>query len=381
MSTKDYLEKDYYQVLGVAREASAEEIKKTYRQLARKYHPDANKGDAKAEERFKQISEAYDVLADEKRRREYDEARALLAGGGPRMGPGGMGGFDLSDLLGGQPGAGGAGMGDLFGGLFGRQRGGPRRGADVESEVRLGFAEAIEGATVPLRMTSETACASCQGNGAKNGIPPRPCPYCRGTGHSTRSQGGIAFSEPCRECRGRGQRTEEPCPDCAGNGRTSRSAVVQIRIPAGVTDGQRIRLRGKGAPGERGGPPGDLFVVARVRPHPVFGRSETSPENLTVTVPVTFPEAALGAEIKVPTLGGSPVTVKLPAGTGSGRTLRVRGRGAVRKDESRGDLLVTVVVAVPQRLSESARQALTEFAEATADEDPRAELLDQAQGE
>ncbi|MCX9193638.1 molecular chaperone DnaJ [Carbonactinospora thermoautotrophica] len=380
MSTKDYLEKDYYKVLGVPKDASTEEIKRAYRQLARKYHPDANKGDPQAEERFKEISEAYDVLADEKRRREYDEARALFGSGGFRVSSGGSGGgfqFDLGDLFGGVGGTGG--LGDLFGGLFGtRPRTAPRRGADVETEVTLRFSEAVEGTTVPLRMTSEAPCAHCAGTGARAGSTPRVCPNCLGTGNVSRQQGGFAFSEPCRECRGRGLVVDDPCPVCRGSGRGKSTQVMHVRIPPGVQDGQRIRLRGKGAPGERGGPPGDLYVQVHVEPHPVFGRSG---DNLTVTVPVTFPEAVLGAEIKVPTLSGAPVTVKLPPGTANGRTLRVRGKGAVRRDGTRGDLLVTVQVAVPQRLNEKARKALEEFAAATVGEDPRAGLLDLAKGE
>ncbi|MEV4872479.1 molecular chaperone DnaJ [Streptomyces syringium] len=392
MSTKDFVEKDYYKVLGVPKDATEAEIKKAYRKLAREYHPDANKGDAKAEDRFKEISEANDVLADPKRRKEYDEARALFGNGGYRPGPGGAGGgsfnFDLGDLFGGAQGGagaggfgGGGGLGDVFGGLFNRGGSGtrtqPRRGQDIESEVTLSFTEAVDGATVPLRMSSSAACKACSGTGDKNGTP-RVCPTCVGTGQvSHGTGGGFSLTDPCPDCKGRGLIPENPCDVCKGSGRAKSSRTMQVRIPSGVSDGQRIRLRGKGAPGERGGPHGDLYVVVHVGTHPVFGRKD---DNLTVTVPVSYVEATLGGEVKVPTLGGPPVTLKLPAGTPNGRTMRARGKGAVRKDGTRGDLLVTVEVAVPKDLDDKAREALEAYRDATADEDPRAELFQAAKG-
>ena len=385
MSTRDYLEKDYYKVLGVPKTATADEIKKSYRKLARKYHPDANKGDAKSEERFKEISEAYNVLSDAKERKEYDDARSLFGGGFRSPGAGGPGGaggfpFDLSDLFGGtDTGAGSRGrVGDLFGGMFGgrtTQQTRPRRGADVETEATLSFNDAINGATVSLRLTGEGACPTCHGTGAKSGTVPRVCPTCQGTGQSSRNLGSFAFSEPCKECRGRGLVVDDPCPECSGSGRAMSTRTIQARIPAGVADGQRIRLKGKGAPGERGGPAGDLYVRVHVSPHPIFGRSG---DNLTVTVPVTFAEAALGAEIKVPTLHGAPVSIRLPAGTPTGRTFRAPGKGARRKDGTNGALLVTVAVQVPQKLNGAAREALEEFRNATAGEDPRDDLLRRA---
>jgi molecular chaperone DnaJ len=385
VSTRDFLEKDYYKALDVSKTATADEIKKSYRKLARKYHPDANKGDPKAEEKFKEISEAYNTLSDAKRRKEYDDARSLFGSGGFRPpgqgGPGGFG-FDLGDLFGSGTGtnAGSGGrLGDLFGGVFGGGRGGtqtrPRRGADVETEATLSFHDAIEGTTVSLRLTGEGACPTCHGTGAKSGTVPRVCPTCEGTGQSSRNLGSFAFSEPCRECRGRGLVVDDPCPTCSGSGRAMSSRTIQARIPAGVADGQRIRLRGKGTSGERGGTAGDLYVRVHVTPHPIFGRSA---DNLTVTVPVTFTEAALGAEIKVPSLRGVPVSVRIPAGTPSGRTFRARGKGARRKDGTNGDLLVTVNVQVPQNLNSSARQALESFRDATAGEDPREDLLRRA---
>ncbi|MCX4628599.1 molecular chaperone DnaJ [Streptomyces sp. NBC_01443] len=392
MSTKDFVEKDYYKVLGVPKDATEAEIKKAYRKLAREFHPDANKGDASAEERFKEISEANDILGDAKKRKEYDEARALFGNGGFRPGPGGGGSFnfDLGDLFGGtQPGGGagggfgGGGLGDVFGGLFNRGGAGPgtrvqpRRGQDIESEVTLSFTEAVDGATVPLRMSSQAPCKACSGTGDKNGTP-RVCPTCVGTGQVSRgSGGGFSLTDPCADCKGRGLIAETPCDVCKGSGRAKSSRTMQVRIPAGVSDGQRIRLRGKGAPGERGGPAGDLYVVVHVDSHPVFGRKG---DNLTVTVPVTIAEAALGADIKVPTLNGPSVTLKLPPGTPSGRTMRARGKGAVRKDGSRGDLLVTVEVAVPASLSDKAREALEMYRDATESEDPRAVLFESAKG-
>ena len=388
MSTRDVLEKDYYKALGVSKTATPDEIKKSYRKLARKYHPDANKGDAKAEERFKEISEAYNTLSDAKRRKEYDDARSLFGSGGFRPpGQGGPGGFsfDLGDLFGGagadgttDAGSGGR-LGDLLGGMFGGGRSGtqtrPRRGTDIETEATLSFNDAIDGTTVSLRLTGEGACPTCHGTGAKSGTVPRVCPTCQGTGQSSRNLGSFAFSEPCKECRGRGLVVDDPCPSCSGSGRAMSSRTIQARIPAGVADGQRIRLRGKGAPGERGGPAGDLYVRVHVKPHPIFGRSG---DNLTVSVPVTFTEAALGAEIKVPSLRGVPVSVRIPAGTPSGRTFRVRGKGARRKDGTNGDLLATMAVQVPQNLNGAARQALESFREATAGEDPRDDLLRRA---
>ena len=253
----------------------------------------------------------------------------------------------------------------------------PRRGQDIESEVTLSFTEAVDGATVPLRMSSQAPCKACSGTGDKNGTP-RVCPTCVGTGQVSRGGGGgFSLTDPCVDCKGRGLIAENPCEVCKGSGRASSSRTMQVRIPAGVTDGQRIRLRGKGAPGERGGPAGDLYVVVHVGRHPVFGRKD---DNLTVTVPVSYAEAALGGEIKVPTLGGPPVTLKLPAGTPNGRTLRARGKGAVRKDGSRGDLLVTIEVAVPEKTEGKALDALESYREATAGFDPRAELFKAAKG-
>ncbi|MEV6150811.1 molecular chaperone DnaJ [Nonomuraea sp. NPDC052129] len=394
MSTKDYLEKDYYAVLGVPKSATADDIKKAYRKLARQYHPDTNQGDVTKEAKFKEISEANDVLSDSKRRKEYDEARTLFGSGvgGQRPGSGGFP-FDFGDLFGGtanqqQQGHGaGERLGDLFGGLFNRGGGGsarttsatrPRRGQDVESEVTLTFSEAVDGSTVSLRMTSSAACTACSGTGAKAGTTPRVCPTCEGTGAASRNLGNFAFSEPCRDCKGRGLLVDDPCPVCEGSGRAKSTRNIQARIPAGVADGQRVKLKGKGAPGENGGPAGDLYILTHVKPHAVFGRTG---DNLTITVPVTFSEAALGAEIKVPILKGLPVTLRIPTGTPNGRTFRVRGRGVARKDGTKGDLLATVEVLVPKTLDDKSRELLTEFNTATAGEDPRADLIQRARSE
>ena len=376
MSTKDFLEKDYYKALGVAKDASSQDIKKAYRKLARELHPDKNPGDAKAEARFKEVSEAYDVLSDDKRRREYDEARSLFGAGGFR--PGGAGGpggtFDFGDLFSGVGGRAGGGIGDIFGGLFGGGRGGagrrggtaPARGSDVETEVTLDFAEAVAGVTVPLQLASPGTCRTCGGNGAKPGTLPHTCPACLGVGLVTRNQGSFAFSEPCRECRGTGQVIDDPCPDCRGTGVTTQTHTITVRIPPGVSDGQRIRLAGRGAPGLRGGPAGDLYVRVHVRGHDLFGRKGN---DLTLALPLTFPEAALGATVRVPTLD-RPVTLKIPAGTASGRTFRVRGKGVPRRTGGAGDLLVTVEVAVPKSLGPEALEALEKYAAAQPD-DPR----------
>ena len=389
MSAKDYYEKDFYKELGVVKTASGDEIKKAYRKLARDLHPDKNPGNKQAEERFKAVSEAYDVLSDSEKRKEYDEARNLMAsgafrgfgGGGPGGGASaGAGGFDMSDLFrnasqgGGAGGMGGAsGLGDLFGGLFNRggagAPGGTRmraqKGADLETEVRIGFADAVNGVTVPLGITERATCPTCHGIGARPGTAPRECPVCHGSGLTTRNQGSFAFSEPCANCHGTGSIIDDPCPTCHGERTVLSTRRLTTRIPAGVSDGQRIKLAGKGEPGPGGGPNGDLYVVVHVTPDELFGRNG---DNLTLTVPVTFPELALGTTLTVPTLSGS-VSLRVPAGTSNGRKFRVKGAGVTRKGVT-GDLIVSVEVAVPQKLSAAAREALEAFAQAQ-EADPR----------
>ncbi|GAB3622346.1 molecular chaperone DnaJ [Mariniluteicoccus endophyticus] len=385
MSTKDWLEKDYYKVLGVSKDASADEIKKAFRRIARENHPDQNPDNAAAEKRFKEASEANSVLSDTKKRKEYDDARRLFGGGGgfrfPRGGgSGGMGGAPTAEDL--FRNAQGADLGDLFGGLFGggarggttRTTGGrgPRRGTDVEGEVTIDFVDSVDGTTVPIQLVSAEACKSCHGTGARSGTVPSVCATCQGSGMRTSTSGGVfAVSEPCPDCRGRGLVVEDPCPDCNGSGRGKSTRTMQVRIPAGVSDGQRIRLKGKGGSGENGGAAGDLYVIVHVRPHGLFDRSG---DNLTITVPITFTEAALGADIEVPTLKGPKVRLRVPAGTPNGRKLRVRGRGVARKDGSHADLIVTVEVVVPESLPVAAQEALRAYAAVANEPDPRRRL-------
>ncbi|MEA5153402.1 molecular chaperone DnaJ [Raineyella sp.] len=380
MSTKDWLEKDYYKVLGVSKDATQDDIKKAFRKLARENHPDANPGNADKAERFKAVSEANDVLSDPKKRKEYDQQRSLF-GGGFRFNRGqGQATPNVDDLF--RNATSGAGdFSDLLGGLFGGGGGGvrrttsrsPRRGADVEGDVTIDFDQAVEGTTVSMQMVSDAPCAACSGTGARSGTVPRVCPTCQGSGMRTATSGGVfQVTEPCQDCHGRGLIVDDPCPVCGGSGRGRSTHTMQVRIPAGVEDGQRIRLKGKGSQGEHGGGPGDLYVDVHVTPHKLFGRSGT---NLTITVPVTFSEAALGAEIEVPTLHGQNVRLRIPAGTPNGRTLRVRGRGVVRKDGSKGDLLVTIEVTVPAQLTDRARNALLIYADEAGETNPRAALF------
>jgi molecular chaperone DnaJ len=384
MSSKDWLEKDFYAVLGVNKSASTDEIKKAYRKLARDLHPDRNPDNREAEEKFKAASEAYDVLSDDKKRKEYDEMRSLFGSGAFRRGarsgaPGQQ--FDPSDLFGGfsntgaQGGAGdrrfgGAGFSDIFSSIFSgggpgggtaAARRGPRRGRDVETEVTLDFTQAVRGTTLPLTLRSAGECDTCHGSGAKPGTTPRTCPQCHGSGLISRNQGSFSFSEPCRECQGAGTVVEEKCPECRGTGGVTKTRTINVRFPAGVADGQRIRLSGRGEPGDRGGPAGDLYVQVGVRPDDLFGRSG---DDLTLTLPISIAEAVLGADLRVPTLDG-PVTMRVPPGTPSGRKLRARGKGVARKEGPPGDLIVTVDVQVPDGVTGEARDALERFAKLT----------------
>jgi len=380
---REWFEKDYYKVLGVSETADAKEITKAYRKLARENHPDANPGDSAAEERFKEISAAYDVVGDAEKRKEYDEVRRLgpmggfggPGGAGGFGGPGGPGGFTFNvDDLGGM---GGGGLGDVLGNLFGgggrrggRSRGtGPQRGGDLEAGLHLDFTDAVSGVTTTLHLVSDAACHVCAGLGAEPGTVPVQCPTCHGRGVVEDDQGYFAMSRPCPSCAGRGSIIENPCHNCRGSGIERRPREVKVRIPAGVKDGQKIRLKGRGDPGRNGGPPGDLYVTCQVEPHPLF---RMDGRNLRVTVPVTFAEAALGADIDVPTIDRSTVKLRIPAGTPTGRTLRVKGRG-VASAKATGDLLVTIEVAVPAKLSEAEREAVEALA-AAATESPRAHL-------
>jgi molecular chaperone DnaJ len=375
---REWFEKDYYRVLGVSDSASQKDIKSAYRKLSRQYHPDANPDDKAAEERFKEVSAAYDVIGDPEKRKEYDEVRKLgpvggMFGGAGAPGPGGAAGFRFEDI---------GDLGDMLGGLFGRARGrrgagtgptggtGPHRGRDLETELHLSFEDAVRGLTTTVHLTSEVACSTCLGSGARPGTTPRSCPRCGGRGVLDDNQGFFSLSSPCPECAGRGYTIDEPCPTCRGTGVEHRPREVKVRIPAGVDDGQRIRLRGRGGPGRNGGPAGDLYVTVRVAPHSLFGRRG---DDLTLTVPITFPEAALGADVAVPTLDGGSVTLRIPAGTRSGRTFRVRGKGVPGRRKT-GDLLVTVEVAVPQKLTAEERRAVEALAAAANGRSPRAHL-------
>ena len=360
---REWLERDYYAVLGVAESASAEDIKRAYRRLARETHPDANPEDPDAERRFKEIGEAYAVVGDETTRREYDELRRLGAAGFPGMG-GGMGGFgggfreaDLGDLLGQMFGAGGAGMG----GFGGRRR--ARRGRDRAAELHVTFEDALEGLSTTLTVPTAGACEACNGTGAAPGTSPVTCPTCAGRGQVTVDQGPFSFAQPCTGCGGRGDVIERPCRACRGSGRVTRPRPLTVRIPAGVRDGTVVRVAGRGEPGADGGPPGDVLVTVHVEAHPLFGRRG---DDVTLEAPISFAEAALGARVTVPSPLGGTRTIRIPAGTASGRTFRVRGQGAPRRRGGHGDLLVTVRVAVPERLTAEERVLVERLAELDA---------------
>ena len=388
MNNAEWANKDYYADLGVSKNASAEDIKRAYRKLARENHPDKNPGDKVAEDRFKKAAEAYDVVGDETKRREYDELKKLLASGGIRggFGSGGAGfpggfrstqGFDASDLFGGAGPGGGfsadSGLGDIFGGIFNRgssprQSARPTRGADVETDITLEFREAAKGTTIPVELTGEAPCNTCHGSGSASGQPSR-CGQCNGSGFTSENKGAFGFSAPCTNCGGTGEVITDPCGDCRGRGTVRRTRSITVRIPAGVEDGQKVRLAGQGEAGPNGKPAGDLFVRVHVKDDPVFEREGN---NIHVTVPVSFSELALGGAISVPTLD-KPVKLKLAPGTPDGRTLRVRGRG-VETRTAKGDLMVTVQVTVPPTLDDEATQALRAYAEAEKKSgfDPRA---------
>ena len=362
---REWYEKDYYKVLGVVSTASDKEITRAYRKLAKQYHPDTNPG---SEERFKEISAAYDVLGDADKRKEYDEVRRLgpLAGGfGAPGGAGAPGGFRTADM---------GDLSDLFGGLFGNRGGrtttrGPARGADMETALHLSFTDAVHGVTTKANVPEEVRCSNCRGTGAAPGTSTHTCPRCGGTGSLNDNQGLFSLSTVCPDCQGRGTLFDTPCPVCHGSGSERKVRSVKVRIPAGVDDGQRIRVKGRGAPGQGMAPPGDLYVVVHVGSHPIFGRSG---RNLTMNVPITFPEAALGTTITVPTLDGK-VTVRVPAGTAPGTVLRVAGRGVPSgggRNAKPGNLLVKLDVVVPTELSDEQRAAVESLA-AVTDEAPR----------
>lgn len=363
---RDWLDKDFYKTLEVSKDASADDIKKSYRKLAQQYHPDANPGDASAEEKFKEISEAYSTLSDEGQRKEYDQVRAVGASGFGGFGGQQAGGFggqqvrveDLQDLLGGF----GGGLGDLFG--FGGGGSGPTHGSDLQTELTIGFDDAAFGVTTSVRVRGEAACSHCGGGGNEPGTPISTCPTCQGRGTVAQNQGFFSFSQPCPQCRGAGRLIETPCTTCRGTGAEFRTREVKLKVPAGVEDGATLRIRGKGGPGGNGGPAGDLLVKVRVGSSNMFGRKGN---DLTLEVPITYSEAALGTKIDVPTLNGG-VKVKIPSGTPSGKTFRVRGKGIIPERGKTGDLLVTVEVAVPHKVSRAEKKLLEELSELETDD-------------
>jgi molecular chaperone DnaJ len=356
---------DLYATLGVARNAPADEIKKAYRKLARQYHPDRNPGDAGAEERFKEVQSAYDVLSDPEKRKQYD---AFGSANGRTGGWATAGDFDLGDL--------GSVFGDLFsgGGRFrrGRREDAGRRGADLEAEVRLSFEDSLRGIEVRIPVEVETACRECGGSGAKPGTAPTVCPECNGRGVRAESQGLFALSQPCPRCGGQGTVIEDPCGQCRGSGRERRTKRYTVKIPAGVKDGTRIRLKGKGEPGLGAGPAGDLFVTTRVEPSRLFARRGAS--DLELELPVTFAEAALGATVEVPTPYGDRLSLKVPPGSEDGRLLKMRGHGAPSLKGGKGDLVARLRVAVPKKLTKKERQAIEALQQASR-EDPRGALF------
>lgn len=366
---------DLYKVLGVAKGASDEEIKKAHRKLVRKHHPDRNPDDPKAEERFKEVQGAYDTLSDPEKRKEYDAGGAFggFGGGAGPFGPGGAGpggGFATGDLS------------DLFSNIFSRGGGGGRaqpqgaRGRDLETEVTLSFDQAVNGAQVNVTVPKAERCPTCHGSGAKPGTSPITCPRCEGRGIDAQSQGFFSISQPCPQCGGGGQIIEEPCPTCGGNGLTQQTRRYKVNIPAGVKDGARIRLAGKGEAGQLGGPPGDLFVVTRVAASPVFKRLDGG--NLEVTVPITIAEALRGATIEVPTLEGTK-KIKVGPGTRHGSIQRLRGEGAPKaKGRGKGDIRYRLEIEMPEKLTKDQEEAAARLAEAFNGSDPRADLLAKA---
>jgi molecular chaperone DnaJ len=343
--------KDLYGVLGVPKGASADEVKKAYRKLARQYHPDRNPGDKEAEERFKEVQHAYDVLSDAEKRKAYDEYGS--PDGRRGFQPGDFN-FDVGDL---------GDLGDLFGGLFGRGRAGTRarpqaqRGSDLEVQVNLSFEDSLKGLETRIPVEVDTSCQECGGSGAKPGTSPTICPECRGRGVISESQGLFALSQPCPRCRGNGTVIEDPCPRCRGTGRERRTKRYSVKIPAGVKDGTRIRLKGKGEAGIAGGPPGDLFVVTRVADSPIYKRRGG---DLEVEVPVSLADAALGTEVEVPTPEGA-VSLKVPAGSEHGKLLRIKGRGAPKLKGGKGDVLARLKLEVPKKLNKKQRELLEEL--------------------
>lgn len=363
---------DPYKVLGVAKNASEAEIKKAYRKLARKWHPDQNAGSSEAEEKFKEVQEAYDIVGDAEKRKEFDSG-GIFGGANPFGGtnpfrngaPGGVRFENIGDIFGG-----------VFGGGAGRSRTRVERGRDLEASVAIGFDQSITGTEVSVSVPREETCPTCGGNGAAPGTTPETCPKCQGTGVEQMGQGMFSISQPCSRCHGRGQIVKDPCKTCDGEGRVLRQRKYRVKIPAGVREGARIRVPGKGEPGENGGQPGDLYVIVHVADSPVFARKG---DNLEVTIPVTVAEAIKGATIEVPTLNGTK-QIKVPAGTRHGTIIRLKGEGPPHaKGGGNGDLRYRVDVQIPNQneLSKDQQDAVDDLASLMTD-DPRAGLLDKA---
>ncbi len=352
--------KDPYKTLGVDRKASDEEIKKAYRKLARQYHPDRNPGDAAAEERFKEVQEANSILTDPEKRRSYDSGGGVFGGAGfdPNAFRGGFGGF--GDIL-----------SDLFTARGGQGQPRPEPGRDLETDVHISFDQAMTGAQVPVSVPLSAPCATCRGTGAKPGTSPEVCSLCHGRGVEAESQGLFSISQPCRRCGGTGTEIKEPCPTCSGSGRTRQVKRYRVNIPAGVRDGSRVRLAGKGEAGPRGGAQGDLYVITRVGASDIFERKG---DNLEVEVPITIPEAIRGATIEVPTLAASK-RIRVPPGTQHGTVQRLRGEGPPKLNgRGRGDIRYRLVVDVPSSLSREQAEVVDELA-TVMDGNPRARLL------
>src|SRR6266480_2724793 len=359
--------KDPYKTLGVDKKASAEEIKKSYRKLARQYHPDTNQGDAAAEERFKEIQQAYAVLSDPEKRKQYDQGGSFFGGG-----------FDPGAFRTGGAGGAGGGFGgfgdilsDLFGGSRGARRPGPERGRDLETEVHISFEQAMEGAQVPVAAQVPSSCPTCHGTGAKPGTSPTVCPRCQGRGIESQGQGLFSISQPCSRCGGTGAIIEDPCPTCQGSGAVRTVKKYRVNIPAGVRDGSRVRLAGKGEPGRNGGPSGDLYVITRVAESPVFKRKG---DHVEVEVPLTIPEAIRGAEVEVPTLSGRK-KLRVPAGTKHGTVQRLRGEGPQRLGgKAKGDIHYRFVIDVPASLSDEQSEAVEKLSQ-VMNGNPRSRLF------
>ncbi|MBA4159473.1 MAG: molecular chaperone DnaJ [Gemmatimonadetes bacterium] len=366
--------KDFYRILGVAENATADEIKKAYRKLAKQHHPDANPNDPAASERFKEISEAYSVLADEQKRKQYDQVRKFggfgfpggagpfgrggARGGGTGGGPSAAEGFSFEDL------GGIGGLGDLFGSIFdtGRRRStrtrGAQRGQNIEYAVEIPFELAVRGGKLPVSIPVTEECATCSGSGARPGTTPTPCPECKGAGTVTFGQGGFAVSRPCPACYGRGTIPTDPCPTCNGQGQVRRQRQIQITVPSGVDDDSKLRLSGQGERGPGGGPAGDIIITFRVKPDRFFTRDAM---DVYCTVPINIAQATLGSKIRVRTVDGKRVVLKIPPGTQPGTKFRIRGQG-VEKAGTRGDQFVRIQVATPEKLDEREENLMREFA-------------------